>query len=349
MYEGIETRAVCCYTPQNPVEAADEGTARQVSIETKALRRTFKGKSGKGQGDKPGERVALDGVDLSVTRGEVRGLLGPNGAGKTTLVKVLSTVLLPSSGTASVCGLDVVAHTSEVRRKIGVVFGGERGLYGRLSARQNLDYWASMYRLDRGVRSRRVEELLERFGLAEHADLPVDRTSRGMKQRIHLARGLLSSPELLFLDEPTIGMDPVAAREFHTLFAELRGGETTILLTTHDMAEAELLCDQVTLIDRGSVLGTESPSRIGEWISAYERIEARIDSPALRAALADLAEVGEISDLPDGWCRISTESGPAVSTVLKYLVDNGVTLLRVDKPNLQEVYLRVIGDRGLRV
>src|SRR6266581_95022 len=166
--------------------------------------------------------TALDGVSLTIPVGEVHGLLGPNGAGKTTLVKILSTVLLPTGGRAFVCGHDVVAETKAVRPLIGIVFGGERGLYTRLSARKNLEYWGALYRLSGSEIRSRSNALLERVGLTERADQRVEEFSRGMKQRLHLARGLMGDARVLFLDEPTTGMDPLAAREFRALIGELK-------------------------------------------------------------------------------------------------------------------------------
>jgi ABC-2 type transport system ATP-binding protein len=288
-------------------------------------------------------------LSLSVDHGEVRGLLGPNGAGKTTLVKILSTVLLPTSGTAQVLGRDVVTSTRWVREHIGVVFGGERGLYGRISARKNLEYWAALYRLGHRAGRARVDELIEQFGLQGFADMPVEKMSRGMMQRVHLARGMLSRPQLLFLDEPTIGMDPVAAQEFHRLFSQLRADETTVLLTTHDMAEAEQLCDMVTLIDHGRILGSERPQEIGQWISEYERVEAQIVDPRILAAIRMLPGVAGLKVLTDDWVRINTNGPGSVSAVLQLIVGEGITALRVDKPSLREVYLELIGDRGMKV
>lgn len=320
-----------------------------LAIEVAELTRTFSFRQGKSRDSSgtSGQVVALDGVSLSVDRGEVRGLLGPNGAGKTTLVKILSTVLLPTSGMARVFGRDVVSSTHWVRERIGVVFGGERGLYGRISARQNLEYWAALYRLGRAGRTR-VDELLAQFGLLEFADVPVDRLSRGMTQRVHLARGMLSRPQLLFLDEPTIGMDPVATREFHRLFAQLRL-DTTVLLTTHDMAQAEQLCDMVTLIDHGRILGTQRPQEVGQWITEYERVEARIADTRILAAIRSMPGVAGLESLPDGWVRVNTNGPGAVQSVLQLIVGEGITALRVDKPSLQEVYLALIGDRGMKV
>jgi ABC-2 type transport system ATP-binding protein len=294
-------------------------------------------------------RTALDHVSLTIADGEVHGLLGPNGAGKTTLCKILSTVLLPTSGTAAIAGLDVVTETARVRPLIGIVFGGERGLYTRLTARQNLRYWAALYRVPNRLAKPRVESLLERVGLADRADQRVETYSRGMKQRLHLARGLIGDPRVLFLDEPTTGMDPVAAHEFRALVRRQQANGTTILLTTHDMAEAEAVCDRVTLIDDGRLLRTESPRTIGAWISAHERIDARNVPTPVREELAAIAGVSEIEDLDNGGIRIHTNVEGATGAVLKTLVQHGITSITTGRPSLEEVYLHVIGSRGLTV
>jgi ABC-2 type transport system ATP-binding protein len=291
---------------------------------------------------------ALDGVSLTIPVGEVHGLLGPNGAGKTTLVKILSTVLLPTSGSAAVLGHNVVAEARAVRPQIGIVFGGERGLYWRLTGRQNLEYWGALYKLSRPEIRERTGLLLERVGITDRADERVETYSRGMKQRLHLARGLIGDAKVLFLDEPTTGMDPLAAREFRALIGELRGEGRTILLATHDMAEAEALCDRVTLIDRGSILATESPRTLGRVISRFQRIDvegARDDVVEQIAALAGVASVAPA----DTGIRIEVAEEGVTADVLKLLVDSGVTAVRTSMPSLEEVYVQLIGDRGLQV
>ncbi|GAA3885717.1 daunorubicin resistance protein DrrA family ABC transporter ATP-binding protein [Saccharothrix violaceirubra] len=292
-----------------------------------------------------GGRRALAGVDLTVDRGEVHGLLGPNGAGKTTLCRVLSTVLLPTSGYALVDGHDVVTQTAAVRRLIGVVFGGERGLYARLTARQNLRFWAALYRVPRT----RVDPLLDRVGLTERADERVQTYSRGMKQRLHLARGLIADPSVLILDEPTTGMDPVAAREFRVLVERLRAERRTVLLTTHDMAEAEALCDRVSILDGGRLIATEQPAAIGRWISRYEQVEAQAVPAAVAAGLEHLPGVAAVRSPRPGTVLVETSEEGAVAVVLRYLLDAGVSTVATTPPSLEQVYLRVIGDRGLRV
>jgi ABC-2 type transport system ATP-binding protein len=293
--------------------------------------------------------TALDGVSLAIPVGEVHGLLGPNGAGKTTLVKILSTVLLPSEGRALVCGHDVVTETKAVRPLIGIVFGGERGLYTRLSARQNLEYWGALYRLTGTEIKERTGALLERVGLTERADQRVEEFSRGMKQRLHLARGLMGDARVLFLDEPTTGMDPLAAREFRQLIGELKSEGRTILLTTHDMVEAETVCDRVTLIDRGRLLATETPRTLGSLISRFQRVDVQDAPDAVVVQLELVPGVSSVSKQPDGSFRIEVTEEGATSLVLRHLVDAGVTSVKTSLPSLEEVYVQMIGERGLTV
>ncbi|MFI9811345.1 ABC transporter ATP-binding protein [Saccharothrix variisporea] len=293
-------------------------------------------------------RVALDGLSLAVGEGEVHGLLGPNGAGKTTLCKILSTVLLPTSGSAHVLGHDVVVDTRAVRGLIGIVFGGERGLYGRLTARQNLRYWAALYRQPSAVGRERTERLLARVGLADRADERVERFSRGMKQRLHLARGLIGDPRLVILDEPTVGMDPVAAHDFRKLVDELRAEGRTVLMTTHDMAEAEAVCDRVSLVDNGKIVATEDPRTIGSWLGAYERVVAKDVPEPVVVTIRELPGVTAVTTVA-GEVTVETGAEGATAGVLRALVAAGVTAISTGRPSLTEVYLHVIGDRGSRV
>ncbi len=294
------------------------------------------------------EVVALDRIDLDVGEGEVHGMLGPNGAGKTTLVKILSTVLLPTSGSARVMGFDVVEDTEQVRARIGIVFGGERGLYLRLTPRRILRYWAALYKLTDQRAAARTEELLARVGLSEWADRRVETFSRGMKQRLHLARGLIADPPVLFLDEPTTGMDPVSAHDFRELISELRSEGRTVLLTTHDMAEAESVCDRITLIDKGTMLGTKTPATVAEWLGAFERVDAEAVPDEVVARIRGLDGVASV-DVNGPGIRVHTEHPAAARRVLETLVAAGVTTLGTSRPSLEEVYLHVFGDRGMAV
>jgi len=225
---------------------------------------------------------AVRGVSFEVGEGELFGLLGPNGAGKTTTIKMLITLLLPTSGTAHVLGLDVVKDAREVRKRIGYVFGGERGLYERLSALDNLRYFAELYGVPPREQKRRIAELLELVGLTGREEERVEGYSRGMRQRLHIARGLIHDPEVVFLDEPTIGVDPVGARELRGTIASLTEAGKTVLLTTHYMFEADALCDRIAMISGGEIVAAGTPAE-------------------LKAHVADRTVVEiETFDLPDG-------------------------------------------------
>ncbi|HEV2377322.1 MAG TPA: ABC transporter ATP-binding protein [Streptosporangiaceae bacterium] len=289
--------------------------------------------------------TALHDLTLMVDRGEVHGLLGPNGAGKSTLMKLLSTILLPSSGSARVCGYDVVSQTAAVRRTIAIVFGGDRGLYPRLTGRQNLSYWAALYQLDHRMARRRVDDLLDRFQLRDRADKRVETYSTGMRQRLHLARGLISSPRLLLLDEPTNGLDPVAAAELRGTIREVAADGRTVLMATHDMAEAEAVCERVTLINHGALVLTDSTRNLGTRVLRCERIEVVGASEVLLQRVRNLPGVTSVTASSPETALIEVSSGGAVGPVLHDLVDAGVASVRTTPPSLEDVYLRLVGGR----
>ena len=230
-------------------------------IEAIELRRTYRTTTGVIR-RRPLEVEAVRGVSFAVEQGELFGLLGPNGAGKTTTIKMLITLLLPTSGQARVLGRDVVEHAREVRKRIGYVFGGDRGLYERLSALDNLRYFAELYGVSGKVQRLRIDEVLELVGLKGREQERVEGYSRGMRQRLHIARGILHDPEVVFLDEPTIGVDPVGARELRQMIADLVTGGKTVLLTTHYMFEADALCDRIAVIAKGEIVGTGTPAEL---------------------------------------------------------------------------------------
>lgn len=301
------------------------------------------------------DRTALADVDLSLAAGAVHGLLGPNGAGKTTLCRIASTVLTPTSGQLLVHGHDVVREPAQVRRSIGIVFGGDRGLYGRLTARENLEFWCAMNGVPRSRTRHRVEQLLERLGLTARTEELVETFSRGMKQRLHLARGLVADPPLLLLDEPTVGMDPVSAHEFRRLITELRGEGRTVLLTTHDMAEAQALCDTVTFIDAGRVVGAGTPETVralraegGVRVRVHDLTSSAHDHlvRALPGVAAEHDEQARTTDLV-----VDTDALPDVVEVVLSLGHRSVT---TGSPSLEDVYLGLLAhrdgtDRGMDV
>jgi ABC-2 type transport system ATP-binding protein len=222
------------------------------------------------------EIEAVRGVSFQIAKGELFGLLGPNGAGKTTTIKMLITLLIPTSGEARVLGYDVVKQAREVRKRIGYVFGGERGVYERLSGYDNLRYFAELYGVPGREQKQRIEELLELVGLKGREHERAEGYSRGMKQRLHIARGLLHDPEVVFLDEPTIGLDPVGARELRATIASLADAGKTILLTTHYMFEADALCDRIAVINRGQIVAEGTPAALKSRVASGSVVEVEV-------------------------------------------------------------------------
>jgi ABC-2 type transport system ATP-binding protein len=241
-------------------------------VEATDLRRSYQTRVGTFHREKK-VIEAVRGVSFGIEQGELLGLLGPNGAGKTTTIKMLITLLLPTGGAARVLGHDVVAEARDVRRHIGYVFGGDRGLYERLSALDNLRYFSELYAVPPREQKQRIGALLEMVGLAGRERERVEGFSRGMRQRLHIARGLLHDPTVLFLDEPTIGIDPVGARELRATIAALREQGKTILLTTHYMFEADELCDRIAVISSGRIVAEGSPAVLKQRVTAGHVVE----------------------------------------------------------------------------
>jgi ABC-2 type transport system ATP-binding protein len=244
-------------------------------IEAENLRRTYKTSTGVIR-RRALEVEAVRGVSFAVERGELFGLLGPNGAGKTTTIKMLITLLLPTSGRARVLGYDVVDDAREVRKRIGYVFGGDRGLYERLPGLDNLRYFAELYGVPPREQKRRIAELLALVGLEGRERERVEGYSRGMRQRLHIARGLLHDPEVVFLDEPTIGVDPIGARELRATIASLAHAGKTVLLTTHYMFEADALCDRIAVIAKGEIVAEGTPRQLKDRVKEGRVVEVEV-------------------------------------------------------------------------
>jgi len=293
---------------------------------------------------------AVRGISFHIDRGEVFGLLGPNGAGKTTTIKMLITLLLPTSGSATILGHDVVAEPRAVRRRIGYVFGGDRGLYERLSALDNLRYFAELYAVPAREQPARIGELLELVGLAGRERERVEGFSRGMRQRLHIARGLLHDPDLLFLDEPSIGIDPVGARELRQTISGLREQGKTILLTTHYMFEADELCDRIAVITRGELVASGTSAELKARVSAGSVLEVEVfDGLGGRLSVVEA--------LPG--VRSATVTTGATSQTLVVSIDSGADVtgatldalhgIRVGRvvsrqPTLEDAYVELVGS-----
>ena len=293
---------------------------------------------------------ALHDVSFSVESGELFGLLGPNGAGKTTSIKILTTLLLPTSGSVRVLGFDPVRQPNEVRSRVGYVFGGDRGLYDRLSALDNLRYFADVYRVPARQKAKRISELLELVGLTGRERDRVETYSRGMRQRLHIARGLLHDPPVLFLDEPTIGLDPVGARELRETVAALRDRGKTILLTTHYMFEADELCGRVAVINNGQIIAEGTPRSLKARVrdrTVIEVVAFNVGEAALEA-VRGLDGVESLSVEADDQAQVlSVQSDLGVALIqplLGALVGAQVTSVTAREPTLEDAYVQLVSE-----
>ncbi|MGY1741628.1 MULTISPECIES: ATP-binding cassette domain-containing protein [unclassified Blastococcus] len=306
-----------------------------------------------------GGRAVLDGVDLDVVPGSVCALLGPNGAGKTTAVRILTTLLRPDGGSAEVAGFDVVARPREVRRRIGTV-GQQPTVDEVLGARENLVLFGRLHHLDRAAARRRAGELLAQVGLADVDERPVGQFSGGMRRRLDIAAGLVLAPEVLFLDEPTTGLDPAGRRDVWDAVRDLVARGTTVLLTTQYLEEAELLADQVCVLDGGRVAARGTPRELTAAIGG-DRLELVVTDPARAGQAAELAarvaagpgghSGGGDGDGGDG-ARVTVpvaRRAGVVGEVVRALDEAGIGVadLVLRPTTLDEAYLRITGrDRA---
>ena len=303
--------------------------------------------------------VALNKVNIKIRPGELFGLLGPNGSGKTTMIKCLSTILIPDEGTVTVNGFDVQKETSMVRASLGMVVGGERSLYWKLTARDNLNYFASLYKMQKTHAKQRIEELLENFNLSDRADERLEDYSTGMRQKVVIARALLHDPPILLLDEPTLGLDPNFARQIRRQIKELsekRG--KTVLLTTHYMDEADKLCDRVAFINNGNIVAVDTPNRLKAMVKETELVEVAVYCPPagiekhIRSLLPNAKVVKLIPGNEDEGnpSRIKIIGGTAeenVGTIIDALRQKNVRIgsLNVGVPTLEDVFIKLTGAK----
>jgi ABC-2 type transport system ATP-binding protein len=297
--------------------------------------------------------TAVDGVNLQIQQGEVFGLLGPNGAGKSTTIRMLCTLLEPTSGTARLNGYDILKQANQVRQSLGIVLGGERSIYWKLTARENLEYFASLYHIPPATAKKRIADLLDRMNLSDRADDLVEKYSSGMKQRVAIARALLANPPIILLDEPTLGLDPQAARGVRELVKELRAEGHTILLTTHYMEEADQLSDRIGIIDTGKIIALDTPTALKERIQHEDVIHLEVAGwrPELATTLQGLPTVDSLATRYTGqdtlWeVSLQTANSRAILPgILESLNQNGTRLVNMNivKPSLEDVFISLTG------
>ncbi len=296
-------------------------------IETRGLTKTF------------GRIRAVDALDLSIEKGEIFGLLGPNGAGKTTTIGILCTIVRPSSGTALVAGHDVVKSPEEVRRRVGIVFQ-DPTLDTVLTGRENLELHGRLYGIPRWERKKRIDELLELVDLRDRADDVTRAYSGGMRRRLELARGLLHRPAVLFLDKPTLGLDPqTRARTWEYIKRMAESEQTTVVLTTHYMEEAEQVCDRIGIIDHGRVIALGRPSELKEALGGY-MVVLRVRDPPVERIRA-LSYVSDVK-LNNGAVEIAMREAHLHLPDLLSRVP-GVECVETRVPTLNDVFIKLTG------
>lgn len=328
-------------------------TELPAAIEASGIRRIYAAR--------PAPVVALDGIDLDVPAGEFFGLLGPNGAGKTTLIKILTTLLGPSEGWAKVFGFDVVRQTKQVRRIMNIVAGGEQSGYGILTVREQLWMFSQFYGLPGREGWRRVDELIEAVGLAEQRNQRVSTLSTGQRQKMNVARGLLNDPWILFLDEPTLGLDVSAARSLRALVVDWQRAVPgrTILLTTHYMAEADELCDRIAIVDRGRILAIGSPAELRRLVGRESIFRLEVDhldgGPAVLTRLPGVVTATlaarDGADAEEGAAEqrlavnLVLADDAALGGVVGALGELGsrIVALRKAEPTLEDVFVELVG------
>ncbi len=326
-------------------------------IRVAGMTKTFISKDRKGFRSTKRVVEALKGVDLEIRDGEVFGLLGPNGAGKTTLIKCLTTLLIPTEGTAWVNGYDILKEENLVRASIGCMLMGERGLYWKLTGRENLDYFGALYHVPKAVRRRRIQELSDLLELGEFLERSVETYSSGQKMLLAFAKALINDAPILFLDEPTVTMDVPTARKLRRIVQDLNESGKTIFYTTHLMQEAEELCDRVAIIDRGEVIDLGTPQELkaamvrGEEVITLEGviqedvIQKLRDLPGIKAATVKSEAEGRTT-----LAVICESSRRLLPRIIETVVGNGSTVdfIKPHEVTLEDVFIAKTG-RSLSV
>jgi ABC-2 type transport system ATP-binding protein len=289
--------------------------------------------------------LAVDRVNLRVGAGEVLAVLGPNGAGKTTTVRMMTSILAPTRGSARIAGYDVVREAARVRASVGVLTE-QHGLYERMKAMEYLDFFGEIYHLDKTARRTHAHQLLKRFGLEEASNRRVGDYSKGMKQKLALVRALLHQPPVLLLDEPTSAMDPQSAKQVRDAIIDLQHESRTFLITTHNLTEAQMLANRIAIIRHGRIIAQGTLAELEQQMGAETRVEVRANS-SLKDVTKDIAELVSICDSGDDWLQYSTtnqkQDNPALLRKLVGLGVEVVSLMPITR-SLEDVYLKIMEE-----
>ncbi len=321
----------------------------QPAVDTQSLTRVFHPKK-----KKEGKSVtALDSVDLKIERGELFGLLGPNGAGKTTLLKILSTLLLPTAGKAHVAGFDVAKDFYEVRKRINMISGGEISGYGLLTVRENLWMFSQFYGIKTEVAHKRIDEMLELFGMADKRDEKVRTLSTGQRQKMNVIRGFVTDPEIIFLDEPTLGLDVNASRvirDYIVDWVQKKDANRTVLLTTHYMAEADELCDRIAIIDGGRILACDTPENLKKLVRMKKTFKLDVTFLKDKSSLGSVNGVDNFTFFDDSEKELTSlkfvlSDESAVSDIVSMVLGRGAKIVSLQKtePTLEDVFISMVG------
>lgn len=324
------------------------------AVEVKDLKKYFTSKKKKlFKKTVKSEFKAVDGINFEIRKGEIFGLLGPNGAGKTTTIKMITGLLSPTSGSVCVMGQDVDKKPLEALKKIGTVLAGDRSVYWKLTARENLEYFAALYGCDRKEAKRRTNDLLKKLGLEEKADELVEKYSTGMKQKVALGKALIPNAPVVLLDEPTLGLDPQSALNLRELILEIKNEGRTVLLTTHYMEEADFLCDRIAIIDGGKIIALDTPENLKNSLNEIKSIKIELTSvtDVLIKKIEGLHGIKNVVSNYNAEKRSyeinihHTNGSSLVQKILDAIAENNSKVLNVNviEPSLEDVFINLTG------
>ena len=308
-------------------------------IEVKGLTKNF------------GKFTAVDNISFDVKKGEIFGLLGPNGAGKSTTLRVLSTLARPSKGTATIGGFDIVKDDTEVRKLIGLV-SEKMIMYNRLTAKENLWFFGSLFNIPKDELNKRIDELLELVQLTKWKNSQVGTFSTGMRQRMNVVRALLNLPQVLFLDEPTLGLDPQSSVEIREFIRKLnRENGTTVILTTHMMVDADLLCDRIAIVDHGKIVALDSSPNLKKMITGADTAVIKLTipnlNPSLLTVIQELGCADAVTQESSNELKILVHGNEAFDNIIDAVRENGGKISSMEnlQPTLEDVFLHITGHQ----